>query len=54
MFASNSVQSFVSNNLNILLKAYMGKLVNDPLLRGTLINIAKYFASRRDIGENSI
>jgi hypothetical protein len=29
----------------------MGKLVNDSLLRGTLINIVEYFTSRRDIGE---
>jgi hypothetical protein len=55
--------SLIRNNLveapcrikpSILLKAYMGKLVNDPLLRGTLINIAKYFTSRRDIGEKIV
>jgi hypothetical protein len=55
--------SLIRNNLveapcrikpSILLKAYMGKLVNDPLLRGTLLNIAKYFASRRDIGEKIV
>jgi len=39
---------------SILLKTYMGKLVNDPLLRGTLINIAKHFTSRRDIGEKIV
>ncbi len=39
---------------SILLRAYMGKLINDPLLRGTLVNIAKYFASRRDIGEKVV
>jgi hypothetical protein len=55
--------SLIKNNLveapcrikpSILLKAYMGKLVNDPLLRGTLVNIVKYFASRRDIGEKIV
>jgi hypothetical protein len=55
--------SLIRNNLveapcrikpSILLKAYMGKLVNDPLLRGTLVNIVKYFASRRDIGEKIV
>jgi hypothetical protein len=55
--------SLVKNNLveapcrlkpSILLRAYMGKLVNDPLLRGTLVNIVEYFASRRDIGEKII
>ena len=39
---------------SILLRAYMDKLVNDSLLRGTLVNIAKYFASRHDIGEKII
>jgi hypothetical protein len=37
-----------------MLRAYMGKLVNDPLTRGTLLNIAKYFTSRRDIGEKIV
>jgi len=55
--------SLVKNNLveapcrlkpSILLRAYMGKLVNDPLLRGTLVNMVEYFASRRDIGEKII
>jgi len=55
--------SLVKNNLveapyrikpSILLRAYMGKLVNDPLLQGTLLNIAKYFTSRRDIGEKLV
>ena len=55
--------SLIKNNLveapcrlkpSTLLRAYMGKLVNDPLPRGTLINIAKYFASRRDIGEKIV
>jgi hypothetical protein len=55
--------SLIKNNLveapcmikpSILLRAYMGKLVNDPLLRGTLVNIAKYFASRRDVGEKIV
>jgi hypothetical protein len=55
--------SLIKNNLveapcrlkpSILLIAYMGKLVNDPLLRGTLVNIVKYFASRRDIGEKIV
>jgi hypothetical protein len=32
----------------------MGKLVNDPLLWGTLVNIVEYFASRRDIGEKIV
>jgi hypothetical protein len=55
--------SLIRNNLveapcrlkpSIMLRAYMGKLVNDPLLRGTLLNIAKYFTSRRDIGEKIV
>jgi len=55
--------SLIKNNLleapcrikpSILLRAYMGKLVNDPLLRGTLLNIVEYFASRRDIGEKIV
>ena len=55
--------SLIRNNLveapcrikpSILFRAYMGKLVNDPLPRGTLVNIAKYFASRRDIGEKIV
>jgi hypothetical protein len=55
--------SLIKNNLveapcrikpSILLKAYMGKLVNDPLLRGTLINVVEYFTSRRDIGEKIV
>jgi hypothetical protein len=29
----------------------MGKLINDPPLRGTLINIVEFFASKLDIGE---
>jgi hypothetical protein len=32
----------------------MGKLINDPLPRGTLVNIVEYFASRRDIGEKIV
>jgi len=55
--------SLIKNNLveapcrlkpSILLKAYMGKLVDDPLLRGTLLNIVEYFTSRRDIGEKIV
>jgi hypothetical protein len=55
--------SLIRNNLveapcrlkpSIMLRAYMGKLVNDPLTRGTLLNIAKYFTSRRDIGEKIV
>jgi hypothetical protein len=32
----------------------MGKLINDPLLRETLVNIVEYFTSRRDIGEKIV
>ena len=39
---------------SILLRVYMGKLVNDSLLRGTLVNIVEYFASRRDIGKKIV
>jgi hypothetical protein len=55
--------SLIKNNLveapcrlkpSILLIAYMGKLVDDPLLRGTLLNIVEYFTSRRDIGEKIV
>jgi len=55
--------SLIKNNLveapcrlkpSILLIAYMGKLVDDPLLRGTLVNIVEYFTSRRDIGEKIV
>ena len=55
--------SLIRNNLveapcrlkpSIMLRAYMGKLVNDPLIRGTLLNIAKYITSRRDIGEKIV
>jgi hypothetical protein len=32
----------------------MDKLLGDPLLRGTLINVVEYFALRRDIGEKIV
>jgi hypothetical protein len=32
----------------------MDKLLGDPLLRGTLINIVEYFTSRRDLGEKIV